>query len=305
MKDFKKSWLTIFIIIFLVILIFSLPKLLNLFFNNYKGSQLSASVSYPKICLYACPPPSPAVLTQPPGQPFSIPVIVDTDTSNIVGADIIINFDKNYLTLTDITPSGAISTSLKTFTPVVPNDPTGAFDKTTVISDANNNGSIKFGAAAAAWSNSGPTPTITLTSSFSGSSTLAILTFQPKQLGSTALTFDYTPNSTTDTNLVSPQNTDILSVINNLNITIANPTPTLTPTPQFCPFHSSGDFNCDNIINIFDYNILLQNFGCPTRTSPVCDPDWNSADANNDGLINIFDYNTLLQHFGQSVTPTP
>jgi chitodextrinase len=55
-----------------------------------------------------------------------------------------------------------------------------------------------------------------------------------------------------------------------------------------------SDFNGDDIVNIFDYNILLSNFG----TTSDCD---NPADANEDCTVNIFDYNILLGEFGQSI----
>jgi hypothetical protein len=61
------------------------------------------------------------------------------------------------------------------------------------------------------------------------------------------------------------------------------------PTPSL-----ASDFNGDDIVNIFDYNILLSNLG----TTSDCD---NPADANDDCSVNIFDYNILLSEFGESV----
>jgi hypothetical protein len=54
-----------------------------------------------------------------------------------------------------------------------------------------------------------------------------------------------------------------------------------------------GDINKDGIVNIFDYNILLQNFGATNDCQ-------NSADLNGDCAVNIFDYNILLQNFGRT-----
>jgi hypothetical protein len=53
-----------------------------------------------------------------------------------------------------------------------------------------------------------------------------------------------------------------------------------------------GDINQDGVVNIFDYNILLQNFGAVD-----CG---NVADLNGDCSVNIFDYNILLQNFGRT-----
>jgi hypothetical protein len=53
-----------------------------------------------------------------------------------------------------------------------------------------------------------------------------------------------------------------------------------------------GDINKDGVVNIFDYNILLQNFGATN-----CG---NVADLNGDCVVNIFDYNVLLQNFGRT-----
>lgn len=52
-----------------------------------------------------------------------------------------------------------------------------------------------------------------------------------------------------------------------------------------------ADFNSDGVVNIFDYNIFLQNFG-NSECGGVCD-------VNGDCLVNIFDYNLFLQDFGK------
>jgi len=64
-------------------------------------------------------------------------------------------------------------------------------------------------------------------------------------------------------------------------------------------YHEAGtpslaaDFNKDSTVNIFDYNLLITNFGITSD----CD---NPADANRDCSVNIFDYNILLGEFGTS-----
>ena len=56
----------------------------------------------------------------------------------------------------------------------------------------------------------------------------------------------------------------------------------------------SADFNADDTVNIFDYNLLLTHFGATADCG-------NPADANGDCAVNIFDYNVLLGEFGRSV----
>ena len=65
--------------------------------------------------------------------------------------------------------------------------------------------------------------------------------------------------------------------------------PTKTPTPT-SPL--PGDIDGDNDVDIFDYNLLVENFG---RTS--CG---NIADINGDCKVDIFDYNILIENFGKS-----
>lgn len=58
------------------------------------------------------------------------------------------------------------------------------------------------------------------------------------------------------------------------------------------PFSSSlsGDLNADGKVNIFDYNILVGNFG-KTGTNI-------QGDIDNNGKVDIFDYNVLVGNFG-------
>lgn len=62
-----------------------------------------------------------------------------------------------------------------------------------------------------------------------------------------------------------------------------------------------GDIDKDSDVDIFDYNLLLQNFG-----NTNCG---NMADLNGDCKVDIFDYNILLENFGKNnkttSTPTP
>ncbi len=66
---------------------------------------------------------------------------------------------------------------------------------------------------------------------------------------------------------------------------------TPTPTPSSCPKGPLGDINCDGKIDIFDYNILVTNFGQSGSGIP--------GDLNNNGKVDIFDYNIIVTNFGK------
>lgn len=63
------------------------------------------------------------------------------------------------------------------------------------------------------------------------------------------------------------------------------PEPSVTP-----PTSKLGDTDSDGDVDIFDYNILIENFG-----STICG---NVSDLNSDCDVDIFDYNILIQNFG-------
>jgi hypothetical protein len=75
---------------------------------------------------------------------------------------------------------------------------------------------------------------------------------------------------------------------------VASPNPSASVSPSFVPSPSPvkpGDIDGNNKVDIFDYNLLLTNFG-KTGTSLVGDIDKN-------GKVDIFDYNILLTNFGK------
>jgi len=154
-------------------------------------------------------------------QEISMPIMVNTDGTTIIGVDVVLNFDKNYLTLIEVIPGTAFETYL-------PADVNGYFNESTVKKTANLSGKIKIGAAAFNWK------TEQTTQGFNGTTTLFTLKFKTKKAGQTSVHFVYSPNSTTDSNLVSisgNQAQDILSNTTNLSLTITSPTPTQKPTP--------------------------------------------------------------------------
>ena len=69
-------------------------------------------------------------------------------------------------------------------------------------------------------------------------------------------------------------------------------TPTLMPTiPISTPIFILGDLDRDLDVDIFDYNILVRNFG-----NKICG---NAADIDANCKVDIFDYNILVRNFGK------
>ena len=77
-----------------------------------------------------------------------------------------------------------------------------------------------------------------------------------------------------------------------MSYTLTDPKIRLEYKTGFTPAHLPGDINRDRVINIFDYNLLVQHFG---NTS--CG---NVADVNGNCKVDIFDYNLLVQNFGKT-----
>lgn len=63
-----------------------------------------------------------------------------------------------------------------------------------------------------------------------------------------------------------------------------------SPSPSISPI-KIGDLDNNNKVDIFDYNILLTNFGIVGAAV--------QGDIDNNGTVNIFDYNLLLTNFGK------
>ena len=77
---------------------------------------------------------------------------------------------------------------------------------------------------------------------------------------------------------------------------IPTPTPTSSgspsPTPTGSPSPLPGDINGNGKVDIFDYNLLITDFG---KTTP------SPADVDKNGKVDIFDYNILVGNFGKSL----
>ena len=177
-------------------------------------------------------------LTVGNGQEFSLPVMLGTDGVEIIGVDVVLNFDKNYLELTNIIPGPEARPNPYTppFGTYLPVDNNGNFNVQAVKNSANASGKIEIGAVAFNWANE------QVTSGFNGTlnqaNPLFTLKFKAKQGGQTSVNFSFTPGSTTDSNLVrinGDQVQDILSQVTNLSITITSTTPTPTSGPTHTP----------------------------------------------------------------------
>ena len=160
------------------------------------------------------------------GEQFNVPVILDTGGADTNGVDVVINFDPTAMTLSSIDPY-TIFNPLKLFTPV---NVSQTFDAEGVVGIANSEGRIEFGAVAYDLIAQLPS------TNYNGTMALANLSFTALKEGTHTISFLFTPNLNTDSNVVSAGDTafDLLSTVTNGNVSIlaptTTPTPTLTPT---------------------------------------------------------------------------
>lgn len=121
-------------------------------------------------------------------------------------------------------------------------------------------------------------------------------TFSSTKSGTITYSGDCSSNTTT---AVSGNNTVIFNTLavgyhTNCVITVRDAT-SLTSLPLNVSSFSityPADLNTDRIVNIFDYNIFIPNFG-NTNCGNISDIDKNCA-------VNIFDYNLIIGDFGKS-----
>lgn len=69
----------------------------------------------------------------------------------------------------------------------------------------------------------------------------------------------------------------------------------ITSLSGIVPSELPGDVDGNKVVDIFDYNILLSNFG-KTGTAGFI-----PSDITKDGIIDIFDYNKIIENFGKRV----
>jgi len=143
---------------------------------------------------------SPATKTVEVDQSFEVAVVLNTGGSNTDAADVILNYDATKLTLVSAVLGDLYENRLVTNTSV--------------------SGKVTLRASSAAGSY------------FSGSGTFATLTLRGRAVGTAAVNFDFSANSTTDCN-VAYAGSDILGSVANGSYTVvaAGTLPTSTPTP--------------------------------------------------------------------------
>jgi hypothetical protein len=158
---------------------------------------------------------------------FSVKVILNTQGNNVVGADIILNFNPGKLEVVDIVPN--YGTNFKTFVPVK-DDGTGAFDVDKVKQVANSTGKIELGCVSFDWSGE------TVTAPVNGVvDPLVTITYRAKLPGSDVITFGFDGiGKTVDSNVVyiSPEGVkDILGDVsqNKVSVTITGTGDTIPP----------------------------------------------------------------------------
>jgi hypothetical protein len=79
---------------------------------------------------------------------------------------------------------------------------------------------------------------------------------------------------------------------------ISTPTPikipTQTPAVALIPNSLPGDINLDHKVDLYDFNIIVSDFGKTGSAGFI------PADINKDGKVNIFDYNVLVINFSKT-----
>lgn len=250
----------------------------------------------------------PSQITTGIGSIFEVPIMLDANGNTVIGVDVVINFDQSKLTLQDIIPKPENS-ALKTFAPI---DASHNFDKRLV--EANASGVIEFGAVA--FDLAGGQPLSGFNGTLGQDNPLAVLQFEALGAGQTNVTFDFTEGSTTDSNMVSEDATDLLGDVQNLVLTVLGPTstptleptqeptvsPTLppaspTPTPVPSERPGPGDINDDSVVNVFDLGIFSGNYGKTgiTTVSPVNE---RRSDMDGDGDVDVFDLGMFAGLYG-------
>lgn len=193
-SDLFKAWLPkiILIVIALAILaevVIYAPKIMTIF----KGEEAVSTENIVK--------PAGAGLTLTAskteyavGDSFKVSVILDTNNAKIQSADVVLKYNPTYLE--------ADQTSGVTLGKIFGNYP---------VADINNTeGTVRISGTNGVSS-----------AGFTGLGELANITFKAKAAGSAAVSIEYIPNSTADSNVVDVDSTeDVLKSIENLNITI-------------------------------------------------------------------------------------
>lgn len=154
-------------------------------------------------------------------QEFEVPVILETGGEEIVAADVVLNFDKTSLQLIDIVEKPHSNNKLTTYIPR-----NGSFNKTKIVTDANYNGTIDFGAVCFG---AGGCPE-GQKQNLGEENPLAGLKFKAVKAGASSINVLYSPSLTTNSNLINRNKQNVLGKTTPLSLTITQTTPTDAPT---------------------------------------------------------------------------
>ncbi len=178
----------------------------------------------------------PATSTATVNQTLSLPVMLNTGTAQIRGADVVLQYDKTKLSLKSITPS--LSSSSFTYLPI---NTSHLFDINKILQQSSisgNNQTIEFNLATTSIDNPQPTTFSTNNQPIQ----IAILTFDTLSTGNTQVSLIKNGASTTDSNIAQADSgLDILDFVDNSLVTISSPStstpipPTATKTPSNSP----------------------------------------------------------------------
>ncbi|MDQ5981902.1 MAG: hypothetical protein QG570_662 [Patescibacteria group bacterium] len=152
---------------------------------------------------------------------FTVPVTVNTNGTSVVAIDFNLNFPKEKLKLSRISPSVTLPTTL-TFTP----------SWSQIVNTANQTGSLSFSVVTFDTTKSALTEPISSTSDL----VIVNLVFTPLVVSQAEVSWQYTFGSTLDSNVIAAGETkDILNSVASMLVVTKDLTPTPTPTPTPAP----------------------------------------------------------------------
>ena len=219
-------------------------------------------------------------VTGQPGSIIETPVMINTGGEATAGVDVVLNFNKDILELTDITvypenSNNAFEQFLTADFNAIPQSPS----EIQLISQANNQGTVSLSAITNVFT------------SFNGvlgpNNPLARIKFKVLTNSPTSVDFLFTPDSTTDTNMVSNDDRDLLKSVTNM---LVNQNPPIT-YPEASSGAKPGDLDNNSTVDIYDYTQLLSDF---SKTGSGL-----TSDIDKDDDVDIFDYTILLTNFGR------
>lgn len=213
------------------------------------------STTYPNVSFDL----SPTTITKTTSDaPFQAQITVKAGTNNVTGLDFTLVYNQNVLELTG-------------FSPVT----TNSFSTQLVKTTDSTAGTLRYSA-------------INMQGALTGDILVGTLTFRPKALGSSPITFSTIKLTVLNYNQALFNSNKILGTY----IVVA-PAPISTAPTQIPVL---GDANGDRVVDILDYNIWRDEYTGILSTK--------RADFNNDGIVDLTDFN-IWRNAANPVVPTP